>query len=127
MPEQGRMSSPTISPLLKLGIGFAVIGVALIAAGIAETGGTLHGGTGTGVFALVAGIVSLALGGYLAWGYGWLKRRPELVKKTQQSAPDSQYEGTEEGHNNLSGRHTAVTTRLPVALVPYMAAAGIRR
>jgi hypothetical protein len=105
MPEQGRMSSPKLSSVLKLGIGFAVIGVAMIAVGVAVLGDTLHGGTGTGVLSVVAGIFCLGLGGYLAWGYGWLKRRPELVKKAQQSASDSQYEGTE-GHKDLSGRHS---------------------
>jgi hypothetical protein len=86
--------------LLKLGIGIAGIGVALIAVGIAELDQALHGGTGLGVMVVVVGVVGLGLGGYLIWGYGWLKRRPEVVKKAQQGASLNQYGGPGEGNED---------------------------
>jgi hypothetical protein len=94
------MNSPQVSYVLKLGIGIAGIGVALIAVGIAELDHALHGGTGLGVMVVLVGVVGLGLGGYLIWGYGWLKRRPEVVKKAEQGASLNRHGGPEEGREN---------------------------
>jgi hypothetical protein len=64
-------------------MGFALIGAALAAAGIAAIRHALHGGATLGVTGIVAGVGGMALGGYLVWGFGWLKKRPELIAKAQ--------------------------------------------
>jgi hypothetical protein len=50
-------------------MGFALIGAALAAAGIAAIRHALHGGATLGVTGIVAGVGGMALGGYLVWGF----------------------------------------------------------
>jgi hypothetical protein len=86
MPDRDVANSPKLGSLLKLGALFAACGVALGAAGIATMAHALHGNFAQGVLGVVIGVCCLGLGGYLAWGYGWLKRRPELARKAQRNA-----------------------------------------
>lgn len=82
-PANTAESGSKLSYLFKLGAVFAVCGAALMAAGAAALAHALHGGPGLGVASVLVGVACLGLGGYLAWGYGWLKKRPELVAKAQ--------------------------------------------
>jgi hypothetical protein len=86
MSDRDGANFPKLGSLLKLGAVFAAWGVALGAAGIATMAHALHGGFALGVLGVVIGLCCLGLGGYFAWGYGWLKRRPELVRKAQRNA-----------------------------------------
>ena len=85
MPEQGRTTTdlPPLRPLLLLGLGFAVVGIALIVWGITTLGDPSNGGTPTSVLVIVAGAVGLGLGGWLVWGFGWIKRHPERAAMRQ--------------------------------------------
>jgi hypothetical protein len=76
MPEQNRTTGPKVSSLLKLGMGFALIGAALAAAGIAAIRHALHGGATLGVTGIVAGVGGMALGGYLVWGFRLAEETP---------------------------------------------------
>lgn len=83
MSRRGSTPGPKLSLLLLLGAGFAVVGVALIVWGVTTSSDPNNGGKPLAIAVIVVGAASLGLGGYLAWGFGWLKKRPELVAKAQ--------------------------------------------
>lgn len=60
-----------------------MVGVALIVWGVTTFSDPNNGGKPLAIAVIVVGAASLGLGGYLAWGFGWLKKRPELVVKAQ--------------------------------------------
>ena len=77
-------SGPKLSSLLALGAGFAVVGAALAAAGLVPIiQGAAAQKLAINVMCVVAGAAGVGLGGYFVWGYGWLKRRPELAARAR--------------------------------------------
>lgn len=70
--------------MLWLAAGFAVVGAAFTVAGLVPIiDGTASQQASIDVMCVVAGVACLALAGYFGWGYGWLRRRPELVARVQ--------------------------------------------
>ena len=63
---------------------FGAAGLAMTALGVAGLLNVIRGGTGAAILAFVAAAISLGLAGYFFWGYGWLNKRPELLRKASE-------------------------------------------
>lgn len=80
-----RKKSSRATPLLKLSAGFGGAGLIIAGLGAASTLNVIRGGTSLAVPAFLTAALGLGLAGYFIWGYGWLNKRPDLLKKADQS------------------------------------------
>lgn len=75
-----------VTALLRLASVFAACGLGLTALGVAGLLNAIRGGPMLSVLSIVAALGMFGIAGYLIWGYGWLKKRPQLVRKAEQQA-----------------------------------------
>jgi hypothetical protein len=80
MPRQ----NVKFTPLINLATGCVVVAIGLAVLGVASLLNAIRGGPALGVLTIVIAAGILALGGYFIWGYGWLRKRPELTNKAEQ-------------------------------------------
>lgn len=78
-----RKQGVKFTALIRLAAMFASCGLALTALGVASLLNAIRGGLALGILALVIAVGTFVLAGYFVWGYGWLRKRPELSRKAE--------------------------------------------
>lgn len=74
------------TPLVRVGVVFAVIGVGVLALGTASILHLVRGGVPMGAFTDVVGLFLLALAGYFVWAERYLRKHPERLAEAQNRA-----------------------------------------
>ena len=86
MTRQVRIKGVKDTALIRVGFVFAVIGAIAEFAGIATLAGLVKGDQAGGILWIVAGLLVLAIAGYMFWGYWWIKTHPSQVKERAEAA-----------------------------------------
>lgn len=74
------------TPLVQVGVVFAVIGVGVLVLGTASILHLVRGGVPLSVFTDLVGVFLLALAGYFVWGDRYLRKHPEHLAEAQNRA-----------------------------------------
>ena len=99
MTRQVRVKGVKDTALIRVGFVFTVIGAIAEFAGIATLAGLVKGDQAGGILWIVAGLLVLAIAGYMFWGYWWIKAHSSEFKKRAEAAhgPGSWQEDEKKG------------------------------
>ena len=86
MTRHIRVQGVKDTALIRVGFVFAVIGAVAEIAGVATLTGLTKGDQAGGILWIIAGLLVLAIAGYMFWGYWWIKAHPSQVKERAEAA-----------------------------------------
>jgi high-affinity Fe2+/Pb2+ permease len=89
----GSQKSARPTAVIRVGITFALIGLALAVSAVTVLVHAVHRSIGLGIFGLVAASLFLFVAGYMFWAYRYLQKHPERFPQATYSAKNQSADG----------------------------------
>lgn len=72
--------------LIRVGLGFAAVGIIMAGMGASILFHAARGSLGLAIVCVAAALLGFFIAGYMFWGYWWIKAHPEEAKRRAEGA-----------------------------------------